>query len=140
MSQVLRYANISDARDNFKLIYDSAAAHICAVIQRKEDEPVAVVNQHDFLRALRALSPLNAQVRFAKDGSASIWIVGFPISSEGPDFEAAGKELIQALRDYSLTWVEDLRRYPNHENNWGLVNLVLLSTNEELLEHIFGEQ
>ncbi len=140
MSQVLKYANITDARDNFKLIYDSASAHISAVVQRKEDEPVAVVNLQDFLRALRALCPLNPQVRFSEDGRVSMWISGFPVSSEGSDFEAAGNELIQALRDYSLTWVEDLRRYPNHEEKWGLVNLVLLSTDQALFEHLFGEE
>ncbi len=140
MSHILEYTNISDARDNFKSIYDSASAHISAVVRRKEDEPVAVVNQQDFLQALRALCPLSPQVRFSDDGSVSMWISDLPVSSEGSDFEIAGNELIQALRDYSLTWVEDLRRYPNHKDKWGLVNLVLLSTDQALFEHLFSEE
>jgi hypothetical protein len=140
MSQILEYANISDARDNFKSIYDSASANVSAVVRRKDDEPVVVVNQKNFLEALRALCPLDPQVRFSEDGSVSMWLPGIPVSSQGSDFEVAGNGLIQALRDYSLTWVEDLRRYPNHENNWGLVNLVLLSSDHALFDHLFGDE
>jgi hypothetical protein len=140
MSQILEYANISDARDNFKSIYDSASANVSAVVRRKDDEPVVVVNQKNFLEALRALCPLDPQVRFSEDESVSMWLPGIPVSSQGSDFEAAGDGLIQALRDYSLTWVEDLRRYPNHEDNWGLVNLVLLSSDHALFDHLFGDE
>lgn len=140
MSQILEYANISDARNNFKLIYDSASAHVSAVVRRKEDDPVVVVNHKNFLEALRALCPLNPEVRFSEDGSVSMWLPGIPVSSQGSNFEVAGNELIHALRDYSLTWVEDLKRYPNHENNWGLVNLVLLSSSQALYDHLFGDE
>jgi hypothetical protein len=140
MSQILEYTNISDARDNFKSIYDSASANVSAVVRRKDDEPVVVINQKNFLEALRALCPLHPQVRFSEDGSVSMWLPGIPVSSQGSDFEVAGNGLIQALRDYSLTWVEDLRRYPNHEDNWGLVNLVLLSSDHALFDHLFGDK
>ncbi len=67
-----------------------------------------------------------------------MWIDGLPVSGEGTSLDAAEQDLIDSLRDYSHTWIEDLRRYPNHEQKWGVVNLVLLSNDDELRGHLFG--
>lgn len=36
------------------------------------------------------------------------------------------------LRDYSLAWHTRLQAAPNHRENWGLVMLTDLSTDEEM--------
>ncbi|MBI3430135.1 MAG: prevent-host-death protein, partial [Actinobacteria bacterium] len=77
--------------------------------------------------------------RFSKSGTVSMWIVGLPISSQGSSFNEAGTELIEALRDYAQTWVEELKNYPNHKEKWGIANLVLLSTDDELRTFLFGD-
>ncbi len=109
-----------------------------SVVQREQDAPVAVVRRDDLVAALRALCPIEAQVHFSAEGEVSAWIDGLPVSAQAQDLGAVEQALVAALRDYAGTWVEDLRAYPNHEQNWGVVNLVLLSDDALLIEHIFG--
>lgn len=139
MSGLLEFTKITDARASMREIYDSAERHMAAVVRRENDPPVAVIRSDDLKRALRALCPIDPQVRVAPGGQVSMWIEGMPIAGEGADFEAAGNDLIDSLRAYSVTWVDDLHQFSNHQQRWGLVNLVLLSDDEELRVHLFGE-
>lgn len=135
----LDYPTISSARANLREIYDSAEGHVPAVLRRDGDQPVAVVLRDDLLRALRALCPMDPQVRFSPTGRVSMWIDGLPVSAEGADLAEAEQELVAAARDYAITWVEELRRFANHEPNWGPVNLILLSDDTQLRSHLFGD-
>lgn len=138
MTTLLEYRKITEARANFKEIYDSASAHVSAVVHRDSDEPVAVVNREDLLEALRALCPIEPQVRFG-DGYVAMWVDDLPVSAQSSDLDAVTNSFLAALRDYAELWVEDLRHYPNHRSRWGIANLVLLSSDEALKAHIFGE-
>ena len=138
MGPLLEYTKITDARSAISEIYSTAERHLAVVMRRESDAPVAVIHRDDLKRALRALCPLEPQVRFSADEHVSMWIEGLPVSAEGSTFESAGADLLHSLRAYSLTWVEDLRDYPNHKQNWGVVNLVLLSDDDELQVHMFG--
>jgi hypothetical protein len=140
MSPILEFARITDARSRLKEIYDSAERRVPSVVQREHDAPVAVVLKADLVQALRALCPVEPQVRFAESGRVSAWIDGLPVSAEGASLGAVEQGLVDALRDYAGTWVDDLGRYPNHEQNWGIVNLVLLSDDAALIEHLFGDE
>jgi hypothetical protein len=62
------------------------------------------------------------------------------VSRVKADFDGAVDELVEALRDSADLRVDDLRRYPDHEERRGLVDLILLSDGDELREHIFGEE
>ncbi|MDP1711843.1 MAG: hypothetical protein Q8K86_05240 [Candidatus Nanopelagicaceae bacterium] len=139
MSQLLEYRTISAARKAIGEIYNTAERHIAVAITREDDAPVAVIRQDHLKKALQALCPLEPQVRFSPDGQASIWLDGLPVSGQGESFEEAGDELIDSLRDYAKTWVEDLREYPNHKHRWDVVNLVLLSNDDELRAFLFGD-
>ena len=66
------------------------------------------------------------------------WLPDLPISADGGDFDDAIDGLKDALREYADAWVDDLRHFSNHEANWGLVNLVLLSSDDELVAHLVG--
>jgi hypothetical protein len=138
MSVLLEYKKITDARANLKEIYDSASAHVSAVVQRDTDAAVAVVNREDLLEALRALCPVEPQVRFG-DGYVAMWVDGLPVSAQEEDFDSVAVAFIQSLREFADLWAEDLRHYPNHRANWGIANLVLLSSDAALHSHIFGE-
>lgn len=138
MSQLLEYRTISAARKAIGEIYNTAERHIAVAITREDDAPVAVIRQDHLKEALQALCPLEPQVRFSPDGKVSIWLNGLPVSGQGESFEEAGDELIDSLRDYAKTWVEDLREYPNHKHRWNVVNLVLLSNDDELRTFLFG--
>ncbi len=139
MSQLLEYRTISAARKAIGDIYNTAERHIAVAITREDDAPVAVIRQDHLKKALQALCPLEPQVRFSPDGQVSIWLDGLPVSGQGESFEEAGDELIDSLRDYAKTWVEDLREYPNHKHRWDVVNLVLLSNDDELRAFLFGD-
>jgi Antitoxin of toxin-antitoxin, RelE / RelB, TA system len=139
MDMVLDYAKITDARKNIGPMYDSASQHVPARVSRGQDPTVAMVRLDDYLRALAALCPINPQVRFGDDGTVSMWIDDLPVHAEGGSFDAAAAGLVSALQNYALTWAEDLKMYPNHEANWGIANIALLSTDEQLRGHLFGD-
>jgi hypothetical protein len=135
---MLTFDKMADARDHLKDMYDSAQGGVPAVVHRLDDPAVAMVRLDLLKRLLRGSCPIDPEVRFG-ERSVSVWLPGLPVSSQGADFDAAVGEFIAALRDYAQTWAEDLRNYPNHAENWGLVNLVQLSDDAELLQHAFGE-
>ncbi len=136
---VLTFDKMAEARDHLKDLYDSAQSGVPAIVRRSDDPAVAIVRLDSLKRLLRGSCPIDPQIRFGEQ-SVSVWLPGFPVSAQGADFEAAASEFVAALRDYAETWVEDLRHYPNHAENWGLVNLVQLSDDAELLQHAFGEE
>jgi hypothetical protein len=136
MAPVLDYDKITDARRHLKDVYDVASANLSVVIRRDLDDSVAILPKSSILRALQALVPLDQEVRF--DEGVYVWLPGLPISADGPDFDDAIASLVEAMRDYAAAWLEDLRHFSNHEANWGLVNLVLLSEDDELVAHLVG--
>lgn len=139
MSQILEYQSISAARSAISEIYNTAERHLAVGITRENDAPIAVIRQDHLKKALQALCLLKPQVRFSADGQVSMWLDGLPVSGQGENFEVAGEDLINSLRDYAKTWVEDLRNYPNHKHRWDVVNLVLLSSDEEMRAFLFGD-
>jgi hypothetical protein len=46
--------------------------------------------------------------------------------------------MVEALREYAQDWQDRLLNAPNHRENWGLVQLVELSTDEELRTWLNG--
>jgi hypothetical protein len=42
------------------------------------------------------------------------------------------------LRDYAHDWQDHLLNAPNHRGNWGLVQLISLSDDEQLREWLVG--
>lgn len=138
MSQLLDYSKISAAREAISQIYSTAGKHLVVGISRENEAPVAVIRRDDLKAALRALCSIKPQVRFSEDGQVSMWVDDLPVSSQAGDFDAAGEALIEALRDYAQTWVEDLKEYPNHRDRWDVANLVLLSDDDELRGFLFG--
>jgi hypothetical protein len=40
--------------------------------------------------------------------------------------------MVAALREYAEDWADHLRHASNHEKNWGLVQIIDLSSDEEL--------
>lgn len=139
MSQLLDYPKISAARDDISQIYSTVESHLVVGISRGNDAPIAVIRKDDLKKALEALCPLDPQVRFSGKAEVSIWIDDLPVSSQGSNLEEAEQGLIEALRDYAKTWVEDLKEYPNHKGRWGVANLILLSNDEELHAFLFGD-
>jgi predicted RNase H-like HicB family nuclease len=71
-------------------------------------------------------------------GGWSVFISGLPVAADGATFDEAVTEMIEALREYADDWQERLLDSPNHRENWGLVQLVSLSSDEQLHDWIVG--
>jgi hypothetical protein len=107
-------ASFTDARNNLKSLLDAAHDGRAATVRRDRDH-LAVVDAARLRFVLGRLVPTPQAV--AEDGGWSIMLDGIPMA---------------ALREYAEDWNDRLRMAPNHQDNWGLVQLVELSDDAEL--------
>ena len=140
MSRTLSYAKITDARAAISDIYDSVERNLVVDITREDDAPVAVIRKDSLISLLQAKCNFEPKVHFSEEGYVSIWLEGLPVSAQGVSLEVAEFELIRSLRDFSQTWMDDLREYPNHRDNWQLPALVRLTTDDQLHQLVFGNE
>jgi hypothetical protein len=140
MGQTLSYAKITDARAAITDIYNSAQRNLIVDITRENDAPVAVIRKDSLVELLSDKCAFAPKVDFSVDGYVSIWLEDAPVSAQGATLDQAEVELIISLREFTQTWFEELREYPNHRDNWALPTLVRLSTDEELHKLVFGNE
>ena len=74
----------------------------------------------------------------AEAGGWSVFIPGLPVAAGGASFEEAIAETIGALREYAEDWQNHLLDAANHVNNWGLVQLISLSDDDQLRDWLLG--
>jgi len=68
----------------------------------------------------------------------SVFIPGLPVSADGATFDEAITEMVDARREYAEDWQDRLLDAPNHRENWGPVQLISLSDDDQLREWIVG--
>jgi predicted RNase H-like HicB family nuclease len=132
----VHYASYSDARAKLKDLLDAAQRGRVATV-RREDLTAAVVDGDRLRYFLAKACQSRAQV-VAEDGGWSVFIPGLPVAADGATFDAAIDEMIEALREYADDWQDHLLDAPNHRDSWGLVQLIELSTDEQLREWVVG--
>lgn len=133
---ITHYDSYTEARAHLKDLLDAAErGHVATV--RRDTARTAVVDVERLRSALATLSALRAKVVAEADGW-SVFIPGLPIAADGATFDEAIAEMIVALREYAEDWQERLLDAPNHRNNWGLVQLVGLSNDEQLRDWLVG--
>lgn len=132
----VHYDSYTDARTHLKDLLDAAQRGRAATI-RRESTTAAVVDADRLRRFLAALSPVRAQV-VAEAGGWSVFIPGLPIAAAGATFDEAISEVIAALREYAADWQERLAEVANHRDNWGLVQLIALSDDDQLRDWLVG--
>jgi hypothetical protein len=59
---------------------------------------------------------------------------GRGLASEGTTLEDVLHDLVLTLREYSQDWDDRLKHAPNHVHNRDLVQLIALSTDDELIQ------
>jgi predicted RNase H-like HicB family nuclease len=133
---VTHYDSYTDARAHLKDLLDAAERGRVATVRRDAGR-TAVVDVERLRTSLATLSPSRAQV-VAEEGGWSVFIPGLPVAADGATFEEAIVEMIDALREYAEDWQERLLDAPNHRNNWGLVQLISLSTDDQLRDWLVG--
>jgi hypothetical protein len=126
----LHYPSVTAARENIKLILDAAERGQVVSVERNAHRS-AVVDAERLRAFFLATVPSNAQI-VHEEGAWVITMPGRPIAAESTSYEGALNEIVDALREYAADWNERLFAAPNHEKNWGLVQLVSYSTDDQL--------
>jgi predicted RNase H-like HicB family nuclease len=126
----------SAARAHLKDLLD-AAGHGRPATVRRDAQWAAIVDAARLRRAMAQLRPSLAEV-VAEAGGWSAFLPGLPIAGQGDTFDDAVADLVDALREYAHSWSDHLSTAPNHAENWGLVQLIELSDDEQLRGWILG--
>ena len=134
----VHYDSYSDARAHLKDLLDAAERGRVATV-RRESASAAVLDAARLRHFLAAVVPSRAQV-VPEAGGWSVFIPGLPVAADGPTFDAAIEEMIEALREYAEDWQDRLLDAPNHSGNWGLVQLISLSDDGQLRDWLAGSQ
>lgn len=132
----VHYDSYTEARAHLKDLLDAAERGRVATV-RRESAQTAVVDVERLRHFLASLVRLRAQVVPETDGW-SVFIPGLPVAADGATFDEAIAEMIEALREYADDWQERLLDAPNHRENWGLVQLISLSDDDQLTEWLVG--
>ncbi|WP_433179488.1 prevent-host-death protein [Actinoallomurus sp. CA-150999] len=136
MSSV-HFNSYTEARAHLKDLLDAAELG-CTATVRRESSMAAVVDADRLRHFLAVVSPVRAQV-VAEGGGWSVFLPGLPIAADGTTFDDAIAEMVDALRDYAHDWQERLREAPNHRQQWGLVQLIDLSNDDQLRDWLIGD-
>jgi predicted RNase H-like HicB family nuclease len=132
----VHYDSYTDARAHLKDLLDAAERGRVATV-RRDERTTAFVDRERLRYFLASVSPARAQV-VAEAGGWSVFIPGLPVAADGATLDEALDEMVLALREYAEDWQDRLLDAPNHTNNWGLVQLVTLSSDAQLREWLVG--
>lgn len=126
----VHYDTVTEARKHFAELLDAAERGVPATV-RRDATRAAVVDAERLRYFLVRLHPARAQV-VSEAGGWSIMLNGLPLAADGETFDEALDEMVDVLREYAEDWADHLRHAPNHADNWGLVQIIDLSTDAEL--------
>jgi len=132
----VHYDSYTEARSNLKNLLDAAESGQVATV-RRDSATTAVLDAARLQHFLASVVPSHAQVIQEADGW-SVYIHGLPAAADGATFDEAITEMVDVLREYALDWQDHLLNAANHRENWGLVQLISLSDDEQLREWLVG--
>ncbi|WP_367130874.1 type II toxin-antitoxin system HicB family antitoxin [Saccharothrix sp. HUAS TT1] len=132
----VHYDSYTEARAHLKDLLDAAEQGRVATV-RRDSSTTAVVDVRRLRHFLASIVPSRAQV-VPEAGGWSVFIPGLPVAADGPSFDEAITEMIDALREYAEDWQDRLRDAPNHRDNWGLVQLISFSDDDQLRDWLVG--
>lgn len=137
MPSHVQFESVAEGRAHLKELLDAAAGGIPAGLHRDRDR-FAVV---DAARLRHFLSSLSRRAEVVAEANGwSVFIPGTPVAADGATLDEAITETVDALREYASDWVDHLSTVPNHVHNWGLVQLIALSTDAELADWLSAGQ
>jgi predicted RNase H-like HicB family nuclease len=132
----VHYESYTDARAHLKDLLDAAERGRVATV-RRDSATTAVVDVARLRHFLASIIPSQAEV-VAEAGGWSVFLPGLPVAADGETFDVAIMEMVDALREYAEDWQERLLDSPNHRENWGLVQLISLSDDDQLRDWLVG--
>lgn len=137
MTAPRHFPSYTHARQQLRAVLDAASSGFVTTIDR-DSERFLVVSARQQREDLAALRPSNAAV-VAEGGGWAVILPGLPVYGDGDSFDEAIDDAIDALREYAEDWNLRLRTAPNHRQHHAVVELVELSTDEELRDWLLGE-
>jgi predicted RNase H-like HicB family nuclease len=137
MASRVQFDSVAEGRAHLKELLDAAAGGIPAGLRRERDR-FAVVDAARLRHFLAGLSR-SAEVVAEAEGW-SVFIPGTTIAADGATLAEAVAEMVDALREYAADWIDHLSIAPNHAENWGLVQLIVLSSDGELADWLSAGQ
>jgi hypothetical protein len=132
----LTYESYSAARPHLKDILDASESGRPVVVCRNSARS-AMVDVDRLRYALTLLLPRAAAI--AEGDGWSVFIPDTFIAADARSFDQAIDETIDALREYAEDWQDHLLRAPNHAKQWGLVQFVALSDDQQLRDWLTSE-
>ncbi|MGH3492032.1 MAG: prevent-host-death protein [Sciscionella sp.] len=132
----VHYDSYTEARAHLKDLLDAAETGRVATV-RRDSATTAVVDVERLRHFLASIVPQRAHVVSEPEGW-SVLIPGLPVAADGASFGEAISEMIDALREYAEDWQERLLDAPNHRDNWGLIQLISLSSDDQLHDWLVG--
>ncbi len=132
----LHYDSCSEARAHLKDLLDAAERGRVATVRRESANAVEL-DARRLRQLLASVVPSHARVA-AEAGGWSVFIPGLPVAADGPTFDEAIGEMVQALREYAEDRDERLLDAPNHRDHWGVVQLISLSDDDQLRDWLTG--
>jgi predicted RNase H-like HicB family nuclease len=132
------YNSYTEARSHLKDLLDAAEESVPATV-RREHKVVAVVDAENPRKLLvRAIEAKAGPQVVAEANGWSVFMPDAPVSADGSTLDEALDEMIVALREYANDWTDHLRHAPNHHAQWGLVQMVSLSSDSQLRDWLRG--
>lgn len=132
-----RVYGVEQAKESLKAILDCSERGGLSRISRPGRAPAAVVNGENLRRYLASTIVPEVQV-VNTDGAWALLMPGRPFAAESPRLEEAVEDFVDAMREYSDDWETYLHAASNHRENWGLVQLVKLSTDAQMAAWLTG--
>lgn len=136
MTSPRHFASYTQARQQLRAVLDAARDGLVTTIDR-DDERFVVVSADRQRQDLFALRPSHASV-VAEGGGWAVVLPGLPVHGDGDTFDDAVDDALSALRDYAEDWNARLRTAPNHRQHHAVVELVELSTDDQLRDWLLG--
>lgn len=130
------FGSYTAARTNLRALLDTARTGRVTTLTR-ERETFSVVDADVLRRQLQRLQPSRAVV-VAEGGGWAALLPDLPVHGDGRTLDEAVDDLVEALREYAEDWNDHLLEAPNHRDSWPLVQLVELSTDQQLRDWLLA--
>ncbi len=134
---VTHFATLTEGRAHFTDLFDAAESGRPASV-RRDSSRVAVVDAERLRHSLATLRPSGAEL-VAEAGGWTMFIPGLPVAADAATVDEVVEEMVEVLRDYAEDWTDRLLHAPNHAQNWGLVQLIALSDDQQLKDWLVGQ-
>ena len=133
---IVHFGSYTEARAHLKDLLDAAERGRVATV-RRDTATTAMVDVNRLRHFLSSLIPSRAEV-VPEAGGWSVFVPGLPVAADGETFDEAIAEMVDALREYADDWQDHLLDAPNHRENWGVVQLISLSDDDQLRDWLVG--